>query len=141
MFERVGDPRLQLVEGIDRASRVVGGAEVDEVGVDVGIGHRQKAVFSVGIEVEHLAAVHDVGVDVDGVDGVGDKHDVADVEQVGDVADIALRAVADENLIRVEGDAVSGVIALNGAAQEIVALLGAVPVEGGGVRHLVDRAV
>ena len=88
---------------------------------------------------EHAGtADHGVGVDIDGIDGVGHGHGVIPSEQLLNVTRVALGTVVDEHLVAVEMDAArKEVVAQDGVAQEVVAVLGAVAAEGGFDSHLV----
>src|SRR5690606_27557698 len=96
----------------------------------------------IGAGVIGLAGVpgHHVGVDVDGVDRVGNGNDVVVPENVENVAGVALGSVGNENFIR--RDVETGILVFDdGLAQEGIALLGTVPLEGGGLPQLVDGLV
>src|SRR5699024_8701815 len=129
-------PLLELIAVIGRAGGVVGAADVDDIGLDGGVGHGQEAIGLAGGGIDDLAAVGDVVVHIGGIDGVGHQDGVILAEQAQDVGQVALGAVADEDLVRLQLDAVPGVIALHSLAEEVVALLGAVAVEARGGAHL-----
>ena len=116
--------------GIDRAGGVIGGADIDDIGADRIVRHRQEAVFHRRIGVDHLPAGHDVGVDIDRVDGVGDEDGVVLIEKVEDVADVRFRAVAHKDLVHLEGDAFLLIIPGNRLPQEVIPLFRAVAAEG-----------
>ena len=85
-------------------------------------------------------AGHDVGVDVDRIDRIGDGDDVVGGEDVQDVAAVALGAVGDEDLVGGDVAAAARKSCLrDGLAQELVALLGAVALEGFAAGHFVQR--
>ena len=108
-----------------------GGGHVVDVGPALGLG-----IVLAG------ASGHGVGVHVDGVDGVADRYLVVHVEQVADVTGVALGAVRDKHLVDGEVDAAGFVVVLDdGLAQEVIALLGAVAVEGLGAREVVNGGV
>ncbi len=134
-----------------RPGGVVGEAQVDQV--DLGLGQvRDEPVVAGAVQVDDAlvapvdhgagAAGHHVGVQVDRVDRVGDGDGDVGGEDLLDVAGVALGAVADEHLVgfdpRPPGLEILGRDFL---PQELVALLGAVAAEGGGIRHLVHRLV
>ena len=130
VFVGVVDPRFQLIGVISRAGGVVRGAKVDDVCLDVIVGHGKEAVFAGAGSVDDLSARHDVGVDVDGIDRVGDHDDVICAEDIADVAGVGLSAVGDENLVGGDGHAVSLIIAGDRLAREVVALILGVALEG-----------
>ena len=106
------------------------------------VGHRQEVVLRCGGQVQNLAAGHDVVVHVDRVDRVGNENRVVLVEQIQQVAQIAFGTVRNEDLRHVQRNAVTGVIVLDGAAQELIALLaGDIAVEGVLVALLLDGFV
>ena len=149
----VVDPGLELVAREHGAGGVVGRAQVDEV--DWGFGKRRAEVVCRGgghvdnvgptfraLVVEARASGHGVGVDVDGVDRIAYGDAVVDGEDVADVAAVALGAVGDEDLVDGDVHAARREVMLDdGLAQEIVALLGAVAVEGLCMREVVDGGV
>src|SRR5690606_30946941 len=148
----VGDPGGELLAGGDRAGGVVGEAEVDQVrggrgdGGHVAVGGGGIEVADAGaaaVEVGAGAAGHDVGIDIDRIHGVGDGESQAfGGEDFLDVAAVALGAVGDEDFVGGDRAAAGGEIVLgNGFAQEGVALLGAIALEGGAVGHLVHAGV
>ena len=86
------------------------------------------------------AAGHGVGVHIDRIDRVADGHDIIYAQNVADVAAVAFGAVGDENLVLGDLHAPGAEVVLcNGMAQELVALLRAVALEGLLAGHLVHR--
>ncbi len=146
-------PTRELLGRQHGARRVVGRAQVDDIDRLFGNGG-EKAVFGSRGHVADLrprlralapvarAAGHGVRVHVDGVDRVAHGDGVVHGEDVADVAAIAFRTVGDEDLVDVHlHPARVEVVFADGLAQEIVALLRAVAVEGLGPRHVVDCRV
>ena len=149
---RVIDPRLELRARRDGAGRVVRKAEIDHVHL-----FRRRlgdeAVLRGALQIDEpriraalvaLAGVagHDVRIDIDGIDRVGDRDAVLVAEDVEDVAAIALRAVADEDLVIRDLDALRAEIILRDRVpQPLVTLLRAVAVKAFARRHLVHRLV
>ena len=131
-------PLLELGAVVGGAGGIVGAANVDDIGVHRGVGHGQEVILPAGGGIDHLAAVGDVVIHIGGVDGVGHQDGVVRIEQAQDVGQVALGAVADKDLAGLQLDAPARIIALDGLAQEIVALLGAVAVEAFGGAHLLD---
>ena len=106
------------------------------------VGHRQEVVLRCGGQVQNLAAGHDVVVHVDWVDRVGNENRVVLAEQIQQVAQIAFGTVRNEDFRHIQRNAVTGVIVLDGAAQELIALLaGDIAVEGALVALLLDGFV
>ena len=147
------DPCLQLLGVEHRAGGVVRAAQVDDVRAALGQ-RRAKAVLGGGGHVHDVrpalggfvvvacAAGHGVGIHVHGIHRVAHGYHVVDVQDVADVAAVGLCAVGDEDLVIGDVDAERMEIALgDGGAQEIVTLLGAVAVEGLGLRHVLDGGV
>ncbi len=85
------------------------------------------------------AACHRVAVNVDRIDRIAYGNLVVDGEDIAYIAAVAFRAIGDEYLVDINVDpARLEVVFQNSLAQEIVALLGAVTLECGRVRLLVD---
>ena len=115
-----------------RAKAVLGGG---------GHVHDVRPAFG-GLVVIACAAGHGVGVDIHGIHRVAHGHHVVNVQDVADVAAVGLCAVGDEDLVVGDADAERMEIALDdGGAQEIVALLRAIAVEGLGLGHVLDGGV
>ena len=148
---RVGDPLGELGSGGDGAGGVVGKTEIDEIGGDAGDGGNitvGRSAIEVGdalvaaVDVGSGAAGHDVGVDVDGVDGIGDGELHILRKNFLNIPTVALRAVGDENFVGVDLASAGGVVVGgDGLAEEGVALLRAVALEGGALGHFVRRGV
>lgn len=150
--EGVGHPRLELRARGDGTRGVVRRAKINDVRVlfrrlgDEAVGRRAGQIDQAGVGAVRVGvagvAGHDVGIDIDRIDGVADGDFVLVPENVEDVAAIAFGAVADEDFVVGDFEAVVAEIVFgNGAAQEVVALLGAVAAEGGAARHFIDGAV
>ena len=104
--------------------------------------HRQEVVFCRGGQVENFAAGHHIVVHINRVDRVGHKDRVVLTEQVEQIAQIALCTVRYKNLRHIQRNAVVSIVAADGIAQELIALLaGNVAVEGILMALLLDRAV
>ena len=142
----VGDPRFELGARGDGAGRVVGEAQVDQVrrgggdGGHIAVGGGAFEVGDAGVaavEVGAGAAGHDVGININRIHGVGDgKLEALGGEDFLDVAAVALGAVGDEDFVGVDLRAAGGIIVGGDQiAEERVALLGAVALEGGAVGH------
>ena len=86
-------------------------------------------------------ARHAVGIHIDRIDGVGDGYVHVRGEQLLKVAEIALRAVADENVVRAYADAARGVFQRYRFAQKGVALFRAVAVKALRAAHVVHGGV
>lgn len=109
------DPLLQLFPGGDRAGRVVGETEIDDVRLFGRQGRDEVVCLGAGEIDDPLvvallvriagAADHDVGVVVDRVDRVTDGNPVVQGEDVQNVGAVAFGTVGDENLVGPEGDA------------------------------------
>ena len=152
IFLGVVDPLRQLLARERRARRVVRAAEVDHVDLflrqvrcEVVLRRAGQIddAFEVAVVLQRSrAAGHDVRVEVDRVNRVRDGDLVGRAEDLLDVAAVALRAVADENLIRRDLDAAVRVVVLDdGFRQEGVALLRAVAVERLSLGLIVDGLV
>ena len=147
----VFDPALERGARHDRAGRVVGRAEIDQVHVLVGQG-RLEAVFGRRGQVDQLAvaavfggagaAGHHVGVHVDGIDRVGHRDDVVDGEDLLHVGGVALRAVGHEDLVGRDLGALAAKMRRDRFDQEVVAAAAVVvAAEGFLVRHLVHAGL
>ena len=150
---RVVDPRRELGARHDGARRVVGRAEVDEVGCGSRrVGDRgQEAVLLGAFEVGEtlVPAVrtggagvpeHHVGVDIRGVDRIGHGDAASRGEDLEDVAAIALGAVREEDLVVGDRDAARAEVSLgDGGADRRVAGAGTVALEGRAVGELGGR--
>src|SRR5262249_36170928 len=112
-----------------------------EVGFGFG-GDVDEAFVFAGVAGGAGVGGHDGRVHVDGGDGVGGGDDIIRGEDVEDVAGVALGAVGDEDLIGSDvGVAGVEVVLGDGFAEEVVALLGAVAVEGFAAGHVVHGLV
>ena len=147
----VVDPYFKLLVGEYGACGIVGIAEIDDVNMVrwqlwdevVAGGHGHECdVAPVSVDVLACATCHDIAVYVDGIYGVGDSDSALGREYVADVAAVAFGSVADEDFVNVEFHSARCIIVGDdGFAEEIVALLGTVASEGGGLAHLVDGLV
>ena len=147
---RILHPGFELGAGGDGTGRVVGEAEIDEVGFFVR-NVRDKLVSGIAGQVEQAGvsavligvagiAGHHVGVHVNRIDRVGDGDDVALAEDVEDVAGIALRAIRDENFVGRDAE-VGELVVDDCLAEELVALLGPVAFEGLATGHFLNAIV
>ena len=151
MALRVFDPRGELGPCGDRPRGIIGKAKVDQVrGLRRWRGHI--TVGGRGIEIKDalVAAVavvagttgHDIGVEIDGINGIGNGDASVGGEDFLNVAAVALRPVGDEDFVRFDFATTRMVVVPgNGLAEEGVALVGAVALEGFALRHLVDGGV
>ena len=147
----VFDPRGELGPRGDGPGGIVGKTEVDQVRRLRGRrGH--VAVGGRGIEIKDAlvaavavvagAAGHDVGVEIDRIDGIGNGDAGVGGEDFLNVAAVALGAVGDEDLVRFDLAAARLVVVPgDGLAQEGVALVGTVALEGLALGHLVGGGV
>ena len=148
----VGDPGGELFAGGDGTGGIVGETEVDQVAGGAGDGGNVavgRGAFQVGdalvaaVEIGTGTAGHDVGIHVNGINGIRN----GELEALGgenflDVAAVTFGAVGDENLVGDDRAAARGVVVGgNGFAEEGVALLGAVALEGGAVGEFVGAAL
>src|SRR5690606_38830454 len=152
VFVGVVDPLLERLARRDGAGRVVGEAEVDEVGRlrrklgnEPVLGRRgqvgQPLVPPVGGGPAGVAG-HDVRVHVNGIDRVGDGDGVAFAQDVQDVAAVSLAAVGDEHFVG--GDVAAArrvVVPTDRVAQPVIPLAGAVAVEALARGHVIHSAV
>jgi hypothetical protein len=149
---RVVDPLLERRARHDRAGRVVGIAEVDEVDGPVRQAGQEAVVRGAGKVDDPIeasggvggagAAGHDVAVQVDRIDRIGQRDHAVGREDLLDVGDVGLRAVADDDLVG--GDlhaALAEVVAGDRLEEEIPAGLGWIPAECLDPRHLVHGGV
>ena len=147
VFLGIIDPFGELGAGCDGTGRVVGEAEINEIGFL--IRHAgDEFVFRIARQVEQSGvgtvfigvsgvACHDVGIDIDWVDRIGDGDDVAFSENVQNVSRVAFRAIGDEHFIG--GDAeVDELVVDNRLAEKLVALLRAVAFERGAIALFID---
>ncbi len=144
---RVGDPFFQFFPRNAHARRIVRKAQVDHVGPAAG-NLRQKTVLPPAGHIDDIAesgafpvvsgaASHHVGVDINGINRVADRDDVVRAEDIADIAGVALRAVADENLVRGNLDAaVPELVFADGLPQERVAGFRPIAAERLGTPHL-----
>ena len=127
--------------GQHRPGRVVGTAKVDNVdfpGRKLGL----ETVLGVRGEQYRAPPRHQVAVQIYRVHRVGDGDAAIGGKKLLKVRHVALRAVADEDLVRREFHAARSVFAAHDRfAQKFVALLGAVAPETLARTHLVHRAV
>ena len=94
-----------------------------------------------GIGLARVAR-HDVGIHINGVHWIGDGQTIGSPHDVEDRPAIALRTVAHKDLIVGHVEAVGPEIILgNGRPQPLVALLGAIALEGAPHGHLIHRLV
>ena len=119
--KRVVYPFLELCRSISGTGGVVRGAEVDDIGVNVLVGHCRKSVALVGICEKHLSAAHNVCVNIYRVCGIGDKYGVVRGEDIADIAAVRLRTVAYEHFFCRNFRAVLLVVSRDSFTQEIVA--------------------
>ena len=127
--------KLELRAGGDGARGIIRTANVDEVGLALG----RLGEETVGLVAGHIdqplilpasvaagAPGDDVGIDVNRIGGVLNGDDVIEPKDGLDISRVGLGAVADEELIGLERDAVARVTSRQSFAKGLVALLIAV---------------
>ena len=147
----VSNPFGELRFGGDSSGRIVGEAEIDQIGRvvwdrrDVTIIRRAFEVSDALIATINIAAgatSHDVGVGVNRIHGIGNREGRIFREDFLDVGAIALRTVGNKDFISRDVAAAGCVIiGRDSVSEEAVTLLWAVAFEGSAVSHFVGRGV
>ena len=131
-------PLLKLGAGVGRARGVVGGAEVDQVRVQVRCGQGQKAVFSGPQKVNDLSTRHQVGIHVGGIGGLRHQHPGVPGKQVPDGAEIVRRAAGNKDVLGGKAHVPASIVGRHRLPVEVQAHLGQIPVKGLGAALFAD---
>ena len=130
------DPLFQLLFGVDSTCGIIGGTQINEVCLHLFVGHRQKTVFLVGVQIYDLPARHEIGVHIDRIDRIWDQDGIVHIKKIQDIAQVAFSPIADENFVWIQMHAPDRIMAADGSFQKRIPLFRAVSMKGIFMAHL-----